>query len=433
MVAAQLVVGTLGGISAAALVTRRQAHTGLVVGALVGALWLLTIGLLWPNLGTNYRGLPPDAARLATSVHLLVCYSVYGIVLAYGFRALNGPAHHVNPGRRRRSLLLSAAAVTAIVANGALLRQFVQWSTFDYDGTEYRGDDVQPITPNERFYTVTKNIVDPSPLQSVWRLEIAGLIDRPRAYTYDDIRALPATTQETTLMCISNYLGGGLMSNAVWTGLPLRDLLLAAGPRPGVTMLVLYGADGYTDTYSLDKALEPTTFVAYAMNGAPLPVQHGYPVRILTPGLFGEKSIKWVTRIELVDHDVKGFYEQQGWGPSFVIPIRSTFFTSDFQAQFRAAGSIPVRGNAFAGNAGLAAVEVSDDGGASWQPARIDYPGTDVTWAFWSFDWRPVGPGDFTLIARATDRRGQRQIEAYRDTAPEGATGLPSVRIRLTP
>ena len=233
VVAAQLVVGTLGGISAAALVTRRQAHTGLVVGALVGALWLLTIGLLWPNLGTNYRGLPPDAARLATSVHLLVCYSVYGIVLAYGFRALNGPAHHVNPGRRRRSLLLSAAAVTAIVANGALLRQFVQWSTFDYDGTEYRGDDVQPITPNERFYTVTKNIVDPSPLQSVWRLEIAGLIDRPRAYTYDDIRALPATTQETTLMCISNYLGGGLMSNAVWTGLPLRDLLLAAGPRPG--------------------------------------------------------------------------------------------------------------------------------------------------------------------------------------------------------
>ena len=96
--AAQLVVGTLGGISAAALGTRRQAHTGLVVGALVGALWLLTIGLLWPNLGTNYRGLPPDAARLATSVHLLVCYSVYGIVLAYGFRALNGPAHHGSPG-----------------------------------------------------------------------------------------------------------------------------------------------------------------------------------------------------------------------------------------------------------------------------------------------------------------------------------------------
>lgn len=233
-------------------------------------------------------------------------------------------------------------------------------------------------------------------------------------------------------MCISNYLGGGLMSNAVWMGLPLRDLLLAAGPRAGVTRVVLHGADGYTDTYPLEKALEPTTFVAYAMNGEPLPVKHGYPVRILTPGLFGEKSVKWVTQIELVDHDVKGFYELQGWGPSFVIPIRSTFFASDFQMPFKSGVTIPLRGNAFAGTLGIGAVELSDDGGNSWLPARIDYPGTDVTWAFWTFDWRPRNPGDYTLVARATDRLGQRQIETYRDTAPEGATGLPSLRIRLT-
>jgi DMSO/TMAO reductase YedYZ molybdopterin-dependent catalytic subunit len=432
VVVGQLVVGAAGGAVTAALVARRRAQVNVVVGTLVAGLWLFTIALLWPNLGTNYRGLPPDAARLATSVHLLLSYSVYGILLAYGLRVLREPAQSANFVRGRRSLLLSVGGLAAIVANAALLRQFVQWSTFDYDGTEYRGDDVQPVTPNNRFYSVTKNIVDPSPLQSVWRLEIDGLVDRPRVYTYDEIRALPATTQETTLMCISNYLGGGLMSNAVWTGLPLRDLLLAAGPQPGVAKLVLYGADGYTDTYSLDKALEPTTFVAYAMNGEPLPVRHGYPVRILTPGLFGEKSVKWVTRIELVDHDVKGFYEQQGWGPNFVVPIRTTFFTSDFQAQFRAGASIPVRGNAFAGNHGVATVEVSDDGGMSWESAGIDYPGTDITWAFWSFDWRPSRPGDFTLIARATDRRGQRQVESYRDTAPEGATGLASVRIRVT-
>jgi DMSO/TMAO reductase YedYZ molybdopterin-dependent catalytic subunit len=195
---------------------------------------------------------------------------------------------------------------------------------------------------------------------------------------------------------------------------------------------VLHGADGYTDTYSLDKALEPTTFVAYGMNGEPLPVRHGYPVRILTPGLFGEKSIKWVTRIELVDHDVKGFYEQQGWGPSFVVPIRTTFFTSDFQTPLASAATIPLRGNAFAGNQGIASVEISDDGGVSWQPARLDYPGTDITWTFWSFIWQPRTPGDYTLVARATDHRGQRQIESYRDTAPEGATGLPSVRVRVT-
>jgi DMSO/TMAO reductase YedYZ molybdopterin-dependent catalytic subunit len=161
-------------------------------------------------------------------------------------------------------------------------------------------------------------------------------------------------------------------------------------------------------------------------------VRHGYPVRILTPGLFGEKSAKWVTRIELVDHDVKGFYEQQGWGPNFVIPIRTTFFTDDIAAPFTAGASIPIRGNAFAGNHGIASVEVSTDGGQRWQTARIDYPGTDLTWAFWSFDWQPSQPGDYLLVARATDRQGQVQDSQYRDTAPQGATGFPSLHARLT-
>lgn len=221
------------------------------------------------------------------------------------------------------------------------------------------------------------------------------------------------------------------MSNAVWRGLPLRDLLMSAGPRPGVAKVVLYGADGYTDTYPLEKALEPTTFVAYEMNGEPLPVRHGYPVRILTPGMFGEKSVKWVTRIELVDHDIKGFYEQQGWGPNFVIPIRTTFFVGDFATLFNPGASIPIRGNAFAGNRGIASVEVSTDGGQTWRPARIDYPGTNITWSFWTFDWLPSGPGDYVLVARATDRQGQLQDSRYRDTAPEGATGYPGLHVRV--
>ena len=195
---------------------------------------------------------------------------------------------------------------------------------------------------------------------------------------------------------------------------------------------MLYGADGYTDTYPLAKALEPTTFVAYEMNGEPLPVRHGYPVGILTPGLFGEKSVKWVTRIDLVDHDVKGFYEQQGWGPNFVIPIRTTLFVGDFATPFTPASAIPIRGNAFAGNRGVGSVEVSTDGGQTWQAARIDYPGTNISWAFWTFDWQPGGPGDYLLVARATDRAGGLQDSQYRDTAPEGATGYPGLHVRIT-
>ena len=136
-------------------------------------------------------------------------------------------------------------------------------------------------------------------------------------------------------MCISNGVGDALMSNARWTGVPLRTLLEAAGPRPGGVEALLRGADGYTDTIPLAKALDPATLVVFEMNGEPLPRIHGYPVRLIVPGMYGEKNVKWVTGIEVVDHDVQGFYEQQGWGPDFVIPIRSRFYEPDLSQPIR--------------------------------------------------------------------------------------------------
>jgi len=436
VIAGQLAVGLLAGVACGGYVRQRRRAWPLAAG-IVAALWLLSVGLLWPNLGTNYRGLPPDAARLATMVGLAICYTVYGVVLVVAFRfVLDMPrgtpmqAQPVSPGRRA-VVVVGVGAVVAVAA-GTLVRQLVQRATFAYDGTEYRGEDVQPITPNDRFYTVTKNIVDPDPSTDVWRLEIGGLVDRPRTYRFDELAALPSTSQETTLMCISNYVGGGLMSNANWQGLPLRDLLTAAGPSATASQVIFYAADGYTVAYPLARALESTTFLAYGMNGSPLPQHHGFPVRVLTPGLFGLNSVKWVTRVEVVDHHQKGFYELQGWGPNFVIPNRSTFFVGDFQTPLAPGATIPIRGNAFAGNRGVARVDVSSDGGQSWQPARIDYPGTELTWAYWTFDWQPRSPGDYLLVARTTDRQGGVQTSDYHDTQPEGATGFPSLRVRVT-
>jgi DMSO/TMAO reductase YedYZ molybdopterin-dependent catalytic subunit len=436
VLAGQLVVGMLAGVVYGGYARQHRRAWPLAAGV-VGGLWLLSVGLLWPNLGTNYRGLPPDSARLATMLGLAVCYATYGLVLVgalyFALDLPRGSAAHVRPvSTGRRVVLLAGAGAVVAVAAGSLVRLLVQHATLGYDGTEYRGPDVEPITPNDRFYTVTKNIVDPDPSTDAWRLEIGGLVDRPRSYRFDDLAALPSTSQETTLMCISNYLGGGLMSNANWQGLPLRDLLNAAGPSARASQVVLYAADGYTVAYPLEKALESTTFLAYAMNGSPLPQRHGFPARILTPGLFGLNSVKWVTRVELVDHHVKGFYELQGWGPSFVIPNRSTFFVGDFQTPFAPGTMIPIRGNAFAGNRGVASVDVSSDGGQSWQPARLDYPGTELTWAYWTFDWQPRSPGDYLLVARTTDRQGGVQTSDYHDTQPEGATGFPSLRVRVT-
>jgi DMSO/TMAO reductase YedYZ molybdopterin-dependent catalytic subunit len=123
---------------------------------------------------------------------------------------------------------------------------------------------------------------------------VTGLVERPRMYRYDDLLAMPAVTQETTLECISNDIGDGLMSNALWKGAPMRHLLGAAHPRQGAVEVLLHAADGYTDTLTLDKAMDPTTLVVYEMNGDLLPERHGYPARVIVPGLFGKNNVKWV-------------------------------------------------------------------------------------------------------------------------------------------
>lgn len=232
-------------------------------------------------------------------------------------------------------------------------------------------------------------------------------------------------------MCISNQVGGGLMSNALWKGVPLRSLLEAVGPQPGITKVVLRAVDGYDDTIPVAKAMEPTTLVAYEMNGAPLPFIHGYPVRLIVPGLFGEKSVKWITRIELLAQDVKGFYEKQGWGPDFTIPTHSRFDGPDFSKPITLAGKILLKGVAFGGNRGISRVEVSFDDGNHWQDAKINTPGTRLTWALWSHDWKPERAGEYKLVVRATDGDGALQIKEERWTAPHGATGYHKVTARV--
>jgi DMSO/TMAO reductase YedYZ molybdopterin-dependent catalytic subunit len=287
---------------------------------------------------------------------------------------------------------------------------------------------------------VTKNVVDPDPSIAVWRLEIGGLVERPLRLSFDDLSTLAPVEQETTLMCISNRIGSGLFSNALWTGIPLRDLLTTAGVREGAVEVLLRGADGYTDTFSIDKALDPATLVAFAMNREPLPQRHGFPARIVVPGFYGEKNVKWVTGIEVVDHDAKGFYEQQGWGPNFEVPTRSDIFSplwrrggdgDAFVEPFVVGREATIRGRAFAGARGVANIEFSGDDGETWQDVRIDYPGTDLTWVFWSVDWRPTAAGEFRLVSRATDREGTPQSAESRGIVPQGAAGYHRVVARV--
>ncbi|MFN2475076.1 MAG: molybdopterin-dependent oxidoreductase, partial [Chthoniobacterales bacterium] len=181
----------------------------------------------------------------------------------------------------------------------------------------------------------------------------------------------------------------------------------------------------------LAKALEPTTLVAYEMNGEPLAQRHGFPARLIVPGYFGEKSVKWVTRVELADDSALGFYEKQGWGPNFIIPIRSRVDQPANGDQVSTAGGL-VKGVAFAGDRGVSRVEVSTDDGATWTDAKIDYPGTKLTWVLWSYQWQPQAPGDYVITARATD--GDGKVQELDEARPfkSGSTGFHKIAVHVT-
>jgi DMSO/TMAO reductase YedYZ molybdopterin-dependent catalytic subunit len=442
-------VGALFGLLYAIVVESRRSRESAVWRAetsryglafILGAalvLWLVSLALLWPVLDANYRGLPPGSATIVSAVALLLEYLIFAalVILLYRWLAPRPPTSVLRPPSSvpsgRRALVAGAAGVALAAGSGVLLRNLNARATFSYDGLAYSGPGVQPIAPNDKFYTVTKNVVDPNVDAPIWRLEIGGLVAEPRSYGFEDLMALANVEQESTLMCISNRIGAGLMSNAVWQGVRLRDLLEASRPLDGALEVFLNGADAYTDSFAFEKAMNPTTIVAFAMNGEPLPPRHGFPARVVVPGLYGEKNVKWVTRIDVVDYDAKGFYEQQGWGPDFVIPTRSDIFAprwvrrrgDSFVEPFAAGQTATIRGRAFAGDRGIQRVEFSTDDGATWHETRIDYAGTPLTWTFWSAEWRPDEPGDYTLVSRATDGAGAPQPSESRGIVPQGATG----------
>ncbi len=417
----QLLVGALGGIVYGLVSRKRAGQSGrsFSLGVFVALPLMAAAALLWPVLGTHYAGWPIPSARVVTLAGLFVSFLAFERTLNLAFRGLTARPSTVprndlaySPPIGRRALLVGGAGLLVAGGAAALVRVLWRAATFSYDGTQYKGGGVQAITPNDQFYCVTKNVIDPVVQESAWRLELTGLVQTPQRYGIAQLRSLPPVTQETTLMCISNGLDAGLMSNAAWKGVPMRVLLEAAGALPTARKVKLYGVDNYTDTFPIEKAMEPSTLIAYEMNGEALPQRHGFPARAIVPGYFGEKHVKWITRIELAGEEAEGFYEKQGWGPDFLVPIRTRIDQPAHNEWFALAElrePVRVKGVAFGGDRGISRVEFTVDDGATWADARLDYPGTRLTWALWSFDWRPARAGTFVLYARATNGDGKVQ------------------------
>jgi DMSO/TMAO reductase YedYZ molybdopterin-dependent catalytic subunit len=443
-IAGELLLGAIGGAILGFSMRRnpRRHVTIATIAVFVGLPVAVAAIALWPVLGTSYVGLPIAAARLVTLVGFALCVFVFERTLVIGFRFLTRPKSkeedpEFTPAMGRRAFVLSAIGLTAAAGGVALASKLYRAATFSYDGTQYKGGVVQPITPNDLFYCVTKNVIDPRVDVRLWHLEVNGLVRNPATWRFQDLTGFSAVEQQTTLMCISNGLDAGLISNAVWKGLPLRDLLDQAGAISNAARVRLYGVDNYTDTIPMEKAMAPATLLAYEMNGQPLPDRHGYPLRVIVPGYFGEKHVKWITRIEVTDANAKGFYEIQGWGPDFIAPTRSRIDVPDHQSWFSLGqlnGAIEVKGIAYGGDRGISRVELSFNDGKTWNDAEIYYAGGDLAWSLWKGrdGWIPDAPGDYLLVVRATDGKGGVQ-EWESDRSPfSGATGFHKIVVHVT-
>ena len=286
------------------------------------------------------------------------------------------------------------------------------------------------LTPASDFYVVSKNIVDPEVSLASWHLKVVGMVDRPLDLSDDDVRALPAQRVYRTLECISNEVGGNLISNGQWTGVRLGDLLERAGVQEGAQVLHFTSADGYTENMPIAQALLPSTILAYQLDDAPLPREHGFPLRVLGSGTFGMKNPKWLTRIEVAHAGEPGFWEQRGWDADAIVQTMSRIDVPTDRAPVQGT-PIEVAGVAFAGDRGIQRVEIASDGETTWQAAEL-FPSLGAnTWVFWHYQWSPRRVGSHVLVVRATDGRGQVQTAVERGTFPAGATGYHEVEVQV--
>jgi DMSO/TMAO reductase YedYZ molybdopterin-dependent catalytic subunit len=291
------------------------------------------------------------------------------------------------------------------------------------------------LTPVSDFYVVLKDISPPSVDGTAWRLVIDGLVDRPHSLDLAELRALPSRTGYRTLECVSYTITipNDLISNQLWKGVAVADLLDAAAVRPAAGWVWWTAADGYTESLPLAVARDPGTWIAYEMAGAPLTVDHGYPARVLVAGRFGMKQPKWVTRLTVADRDRPGFWEQNGWGEQAIVRVMSRIDTPAWGATLRAGVPFAVTGIAFAGDRGISRVEVSADDGATWKDAILEdatrAPLGPLTWVRWRAVLVVNPPRRATLAVRATDGRGTVQSGVYADAPPDGSAGWDRVGI----
>ena len=416
-----IALGVLGAASAVAGLRWRSQYLPFVFAGLA---WIVVVAILLPVSGQGLLGLNGGPA---TPIIWAALFAIYAVVLQYGGQA--PPAY--DGGRRR--VLTAVPVGIGLVSLGALAYELLPgWYRAVFAPPESGLTGVSPaITPVGNFYVVSKNFVDPVVDAPTWRLHVGGMVDKPITLTLDELRGLPSASEYLTLECISNDVGGDLMSTGDFTGVRLADLVALAAPQARASWVGFKARDGYTESLPLSMVQSsPEILVAYDLDGAPLPGSHGFPARILIPGHYGMKGPKWLDAIDLGTQETRGYWEQQGWDHNALVRTTSRI-DSPRDSEIVHLGPIDVVGVAYAGTRGIGKVEYSTDGGSTWNQASLDAPLSSLTWTLWRASWTPSSEGAYRLVVRATDGTGAVQSSGSAPSYPSGASGFHTIGVNV--
>ena len=383
--------------------------------------------------------------------------AVLAVVAAMAAAGVGGAVALVATARRgrldsaergdRRSFLVAASALATLAAAGGAVRGLAGGSSsatpvvlptprspapavpagvsFDVAGlTSY-------LTPTSDFYRVDTALALPTVSIEDYALRITGLVDRPLHLTYADLLERDLVERRITLTCVSNEVGGDLLGNATWTGIPTKTLLAEAGVRAGADAVRSRSVDGFTAGTPLSALTDGRdALIVVGMNGAPLTPEHGFPVRMVTPGLYGYVSAtKWLTELEVTRFaDFSAYWTPRGYAERAPIKMSSRIDVPGSFARLEA-GDVAVAGMAWAQTIGIERVQVRADGGP-WQDAELGVEDSDQTWRAWRHVWA-AEPGTHRLEVRATDRSGRVQTSRREPIAPDGSTGWHSVTVTV--
>jgi len=408
------------------VVTRADASAAsaapVIVGAIVGILTLRLLAIrlrAWSGPLTRAESLAttPRGIERRKFLQLAIAAGIASAVVGVGARVMNAASQAATAARAALKLPAASSAAPAVPADADLTI-----------------DGITPfVVPNKDFYRIDTALQVPSIDPMDWELKIIGMVENEITISYADLIALPQLERYITLSCVSNDVGGDLVGNAKWLGYPIRELLAQAKPKAGADMVLSRSIDGFTAGTPIEVLQDESVDALFAigMNDEPLPLEHGFPVRMVVPGLYGYVSAtKWVVELKVTTFAAdEGYWTPRGWDAKGPIKLSSRIDTPK-DGRNLAAGKVPIAGVAWSPHVGVEKVEIQIDDG-DWIETTLASVVTVDSWLQWSYQWDATA-GNHDIRVRATDTTGFTQVSDYAPPAPNGSTGWDEVQFSVS-